>query len=208
MSKKLLSLTSTTVVLALGLTVAGSANATAILRADFDPSAHTYGLAGAVTNATTTTNGEVTLVNGVVRTTTAGNIVAPAYYDGNDASVIRINFSNPVSAFGLDWISFKSNPTLSVFDSSNNLLESLTLDWTAFPVATAASYPYGFIGLNEGANSIAYATIDTPLNGNELFVDNLIYQTAAVSVPEPASLSLLAIGAALLRRKQANQSVK
>jgi hypothetical protein len=101
----------------------------------------------------------------------------------------------------LDWDSNRQNPTLSVFDSGNHLLESLTLDWTTFP--RSPFFPFGFIGIDVGSNSIAYATIDTPLNGNELFVDNLIYQRAAV--PEPASLSLFAIGAlgaASLRRKQ------
>ena len=179
------------------------AEASAILRAEFNPTATTYGLDNAIFGSTTATNGDATLINGSVSTLNSGNLVGNSYYDGADASVIRINFLNPVAAFGLDWNSNNANPTLSVFNSANVLLESLTLDWTQFPAPDG--YPTGFIGLNVGINSIAYATIDTPRNGNELYVDNLIYQRTA-AVPVPATLPLLAIGAASLiaiRRRKA-----
>jgi len=38
------------------------------------------------------------------------------------------------------------------------------------------------------------ATIDTPLNGNELFVDNIIYQFEVSSVPAPAAIWLFGSG--------------
>lgn len=179
------------------------AEASPILRAAFDVGATTYDLTGASFNAVTASNGDATLSNGAVANTTLGAMVSPTFYDGGDASVIRIDFMNPVSAFGLDWFANNSNPTLSVFDSGNTLLESLTLNWLSFPILYG--FPTGFIGLNVGSNTIAYATIDTPLNGDELYVDNLIYQRAA-AVPGPATLPLLAIGAAglaTIRRRKA-----
>lgn len=203
MNDTLFSATHKTLVLALGLTAAcSSAQAAPILRAAFDPSATTYGLAGATLGATTASNGDATLTNGSVVGGGGGPFVAPIYYDGGDSSVIRIDFATPVSAFGFDWLANNQNPTLSVFDSGNNLLESLTLNWTTFPRLNGI-FPFGFIGIDVGSNSIAYATIDTPLNGSEIYLDNLIYQRAAV--PEPASLSLFAIGAlgaTSLRRKR------
>lgn len=179
------------------------AEASAILRTGFNPGATSYDLTGATSGSATATNGNATLSNGAVSGSSIGSELAPNYYDGNDSSVIRIDFLNPVSAFGLDWYANNANPTLSVFNSNNILLESLTLDWTQFPKFDG--YPIGFIGLNVGSNNIAYATIDTPLDGNELFVDNLIYQRSA-DVPEPATLPLMFIGtlgviAAIRRRK-------
>ncbi len=188
----------------LGLVLAlPQAEASAILRTGFNPGATNYDLTGATINSATATDGDATLSNGSVTGFSTGSVLAPSYYDGNDSSVIRIDFLNPVSAFGLDWYANNANPTLSVFNSSNVLLESLTLDWTQFPIS--ASFPIGFIGLNVGSNDIAYATIDTPLNGNELYVDNLIYQRSA-DVPEPATLPLMLIGAlgviAAIRRRK------
>jgi hypothetical protein len=180
------------------------AEASPILRAGFDVGATTYNLSGATTGSVTATDGDANLSNGSVASITIGSMVSPTYYDGGDSSVIRIDFLNPVSAFGLDWYSNNANPTLSVFDSGNTLLESLTLNWTSFP--TIDGFPTGFIGLDVGSNSIAYATIDTPLNGNELYVDNLIYQRTT-AVPEPATLPLAAIAAAgliAIRRRKAS----
>jgi hypothetical protein len=177
----------------LGLVLAlPNANASPILRAGFNANATTYNLSGATINSVTATNGDATLLNGIVSGYGNTSLPAPTYYDGGDSSVIRIDFLNPVSAFGLDWFANNANPTLSVFNSSNVLLESLTLDWTKF--SKVDSYPTGFIGLNVSSNAIAYATIDTPLNGGELYVDNLIYQRSA-TVPVPATLPLLCIGA-------------
>jgi len=177
--------------------------AASINRGDFNVGAGTYDLAG-VTNLTAApTNGEVTLTNGyTINVGSLGLLHNEAYYDGGDLSVIRIDFANAVSAFGLDWLASQANPTLSVFDSGNSLLESLTLDWTTFPLA--AGFPFGFIGINVGNNTIAYATIDTPLSGHELYIDNLIYQRVA-AVSAPATLPLLAIGGFALaaRRRKA-----
>lgn len=179
--------------------------AASINRVDFSAGAGTYDLTGVPDGTIAPTNGEVTLTNGVVQNVgSAGLLSGQVYYDGNDSSVIRIDFASPASAFGLDWLANNANPTLSVFDSGNSLLESLTLDWTTFPLVPGFPFSNGFIGINVGANAIAYATIDTPLNGNELYIDNLIYQAAAV--PAPATLPLLAIGGLALaarRRKSA-----
>lgn len=182
----------TAVAMGVGVVGANSVQAASISRAEFNPDAVNFNFESAAINSTTAADGNLSVINGrVTPLGSIGGLSGKSYYDGADSSVIRFDFLNPVSAFGLDFLANNANITLSIFNSANNLIESLTLDWTKLP---RVPFPYGFIGLNAGSNSIAYATIDTPLNGNELYVDNIIYQSTAV--PEPASmLGLLGIGA-------------
>ncbi|WP_353931230.1 PEP-CTERM sorting domain-containing protein [Okeanomitos corallinicola TIOX110] len=186
----------------------GNAQAASINRSDFNADAVNFDFESSAPNSTVATDGNVTVTNGrILSVGSIGSVSGNTYYDGADASVIRFDFLNPVSAFGLDFLANNADITLSIFDNANNLIENLTLDWTTLP--RAGGFPNGFIGLNAGSNSIAYATIDTPLNGNELYVDNLVYQYAtATAVPEPASLiGILGLGAfgvtSLRKRKTA-----
>jgi hypothetical protein len=130
---------------------------------------------------------------------------------------IRFDFLQPVWAFGTDFIAddtctpaffdpvicttgIVTDLTLSLFDSSDALIESLTVDITSLPRlpttgpnAAAADFPYGFLGLDAGSEIIAYATLSSALPADLALarVNNVIY----VRVPEPASLMLF--GAAL-----------
>ncbi|HLP90697.1 MAG TPA: PEP-CTERM sorting domain-containing protein [Nostocaceae cyanobacterium] len=198
-----------TTVIALGIGVIGtsSAQAASISRSDFNADAVNFDFESATLGSTDATDGTLTVTNGVVRNrgTSFGLVLGNSYYDGGDSSVIRFNFLNPVSAVGVDFTANVADTTLSIFDSANNLIDSLTLDRTTLPTISATSYPTSFIGLDAGSNLIAYATIDTPLNGNELYIDNIIYQS--VAVPEPASmLGLLGVGVlgtiSSIKRKQ------
>ncbi|WP_016951811.1 PEP-CTERM sorting domain-containing protein [Anabaena sp. PCC 7108] len=208
--QKLSMATAGAAVITLGL--AANAQAASINRSDFNPDAVNFDFASSAPSSTVATDGNLTVTNGVVLNIGSyGSLNGNTYYDGNDASVIRFDFLNPVSAFGLDFAANNADITLSIFDNVNNLIESLTLDWTTLPGSPFAT---GFIGLNAGSNSIAYATIDTPLNGNELYVDNLIYQyqSSPTSVPEPASLigilGLGAFGVTSLRKRKQTAAVK
>lgn len=194
------------IALGFGVIDTPSSQAASINRSDFNADAINFDFESTSTNSTTATDGNLTVTNGVTQNLgTFGYMSGKSYYDGFDSSVIRFDFLNSVSAFGVDFLANNANITLSIFDKADNLIDSLTLNWTTLPKEV---YPFGFIGLNAGSNSIAYATIDTPLNGNELYIDNIIYQTqTATSVPEPVSaLGLLAFGTlgagSMLKRKQ------
>ncbi|MBG1268907.1 PEP-CTERM sorting domain-containing protein [Nostoc sp. WHI] len=182
----------TAIALGFGVIGASSSQAASISRPDFNADAVNFDFESTAGGSLVATNGNLSVTNGVVFPIgSVGLVSGNAYYDGADSSIIRFDFLNPVSAFGLDFIANNADITLSIFDNADNLINSLTLDFTTLP---ALPFPSSFIGLNAGSNSIAYATIDTPLDGNELSVDNLIYQSTAV--PEPASmLGLLGVGA-------------
>ncbi|WP_414756736.1 hypothetical protein [Anabaena sp. CCY 9910] len=209
--KKLLIVTA--ISLGFGIASAGSSQAARIQRSEFNASAINVDFESSPMFQRTVSDGNLTVSNGVV--SFAGPVPddylsGKSYYDGGDSSVIRFDFLNPVSAVGTNFLAaYYSNTTLSIFDSANRLIESLTL--RGFGLPTVFSSPYGFIGLNAGSNLIAYATIDTPLNGSELFVDNIIYQTEnTTAVPEPSFISSL-LGVAFflsLKRKEQAKSAK
>jgi hypothetical protein len=165
-------------------------NAVSIARNEFKPSAVNY-----VPVLDNTTSGKRVLTDNTLLTITGGFVVflsispgdAYIYYDGYDNTTITMNFLDPVSALGMDWISNDASPTLSVYNAQNVLLDSLTLDWTQYPKKGSPLSPYGFIGIDVGQDAISYATIDTPIqSGNELFVGAWIYQSPGVT-PDFAS---------------------
>jgi len=202
--------------IAVGLIVFGivgmavTAGAIPISQTDFGPGAIVYGFDEASIDQETVTSGILTVKNGVVYPATFdGGMESPVYYDGGDPSVIRFDFSTPVPAVGASFYANKENITLSVYDSSDTVLESYTIDWTTLPRSTlSGQYPYGFIGIDYGSPSISYALVDTPLIGKELYVDNITYHPSA-PVPEPATLFLFSTGIAGLAwirlRRRRNQ---
>jgi PEP-CTERM motif len=181
------------IVIGFSIISSNAAHAASLSREDFNSQAVKFDFEGIPDNTSDVKAGNLSVTNGLTfNIGSFGLINGTSYYDGFDPSVIRFDFLKSVSAFGLDFIANNADITLSAFDKNNKLIESLTLDWTK--VVNLDGYPSSFIGLDVGSNSIAYATIDTPLNGNELYIDNVIYQHA--DVPEPASImGLLGLGA-------------
>ena len=115
-------------------------------------------------------------------TVTGGLLQADGY---NDYNGFTIDFTSDISALGMDIIRWKSSSiSMSVYDSADNLLEN--------HVFTVSTYP-DFIGLDVGNNSISWALINA---GDDIWVDNLIYQSENTSapVPEPATMLLLGTG--------------
>ena len=173
--------------------VVNIANAGLITRAEFGPSATEYDFTGTSPGQVIVGDGNLSLSNGSVEIVgTVGTLSGGAYYDGGDSSVIRLDFANAVSAVGLDFFVNSQPTTLSLFNSANLLIETTTLSHIGLPIAVSGGAPYGFIGLNVGSAIISYATIDTPLIGLELYIDNIIYQSS--SIPEPSTLAILALG--------------
>ncbi|GEM_PF-4340969 len=195
-------------VLSLGLIQVNSAEAASFDRSDFNPDATVVDFDGASGN--TFTDGNLSVTNGFI--TNTSTVFSPAvtdegYYDGNNGALVRLDFLEEVSALGMDFATRPSlDMILSVFDKSNNLIESITLDTDSLPKAPSNNFnPIGFIVLDVGSNLISYATIDTPAFGDEFIIDNVVYQSAAQSVPEPASmlgiLAVTSLGAASVKRK-------
>lgn len=86
--------------------------ASPIARAGFGPDAVGFDFGSAAVNATTATDGFLTVSNGrVLNVGSVGPLSGNSYYDGaDDASGIRFSFATPVSAVGTDFIA--NAPTL------------------------------------------------------------------------------------------------
>ncbi len=207
---KLIRLLSTTICsLGLVLSTLPAANAAPIARDSFGPNAVNYNFDGTQFGVTTATDGFMTVSNGVVLN--VPNAITTSYFDGGDASPIRMDFASPISALGLDFFSNFADTGLGLFDAGNNLLSWLILSTNQLSgcsiPSTNISGLCGFIGVDFGSNSVAYALIDTPLQGSELLIDNIIYQTTEVS--EPTTFALMGLGLLglfLSRRKSTSQT--
>jgi hypothetical protein len=189
----------------IAVSFSSAAMATSIDQGGFGPSAVIYDFSGDTPGDTIVTDGMLTVSNGSVDGNFWDGVTSPSYGDGGDVSVITLEFESSVSAVGMNFIANDNDITLSVYNSLNVLLDSYTIDWTTLPISTQGmtGFPYGFIGLDVGGSNISSAQIDTPLEGVELYIDNIIYQAAA-PVPEPATMLLLGsglIGIAGFRRK-------
>ena len=181
--------------LVLGATVA---NAGQITRQDFGPNASNYGFESATFDAPTASDGLMTVSRGTVSQipVPVSNLLSTPYIKGmlfvTYAPVapydpIKLQWSSPISAVGIEILTdLDKDVTLQLFDTTNQLLESLTIlsaDLTHESFANT-----GFIGIDYGTNRVASALISG--NGTDLQIDSVIYQT----VPEPGTFALLAIG--------------
>jgi len=132
------------------------------------------------------------------------------WVNGGPIATMRFTFGDaPVSAVGAFMnycINFgqagcgTNGVSLSALDSSFNVLESYRLDLLA-PISTPAATNAGeFRGISRGTADI-YAF---EFSGGGMF-DNLVFTNPPRTVPEPATIGLLAFGLlamALLRRKR------
>ena len=116
-------------------------------------------------------------------------------YGGNGFGSLTFDFDGGTSAFGFTWGMAESFASwnLSAYDSSNNLIESYILP------STGPSNAGEFYGIS--ASDISYATLSWNGSYDWIAVDDFTYVS---SVPEPATLGLLALGLLGLRasRKQ------
>ncbi|MEI8018233.1 MAG: PEP-CTERM sorting domain-containing protein [Schlesneria sp.] len=181
--------------LVLGATVA---NAGQITRQEFSPNAINYGFESATFEATTASDGVMTVSQGTVSqipvpisnslsTPYIKGMIFVTYSPGAPVNPIKLEWSSPISAVGIEILTnLDKDVTLELFDGTNQLLESLTIlsaDLTHESFANS-----GFIGIDYGTNRVASALISG--NGTDLQIDSVVYQ----SVPEPGTFSLLVLG--------------
>jgi PEP-CTERM motif len=188
------------------LLVADVAAASPITRAGFTASAVNFDFGPA--NAGTLTNGVVTAVGNLDNTLTSNNFVASNVIESANSVGIRLNFASPVSAVGMDFFSNNTPTTLSIFTSANVLIESVTISNVGLPIGSPFSFPFGFIGLDAFNPIIDHAIINGGLGANVVDerIDNVVYQVTAV--PEPASLTLVALGLAGAVRRIRRRSLQ
>ena len=181
--------------LVLGATVA---NAGQITRQEFGPNASNYGFESATFEATTASDGLMTVSQGTVSQVPVpvSNSLSTPYFKGMifvtyspvaPYNPIKLEWSSPISAVGIEILTdLDKDVTLELFDATNQLLESLTIlsaDLTNESFANS-----GFIGIDYGTNRVASALISG--NGTSLYIDSVAYQ----AVPEPGAFVLFVLG--------------
>lgn len=115
-----------------------------------------------------------------------------AYLDNDQGATsgFRFDFASIVNAFAFNFGASDEIWTLTAFDASGHIIESVRA-----PV-TNGSNAGDYIGLADPG--IKYATLTTSFN-DWVFVDNFVYAAALVrssAVPEPGSIALIGLGIA------------
>jgi hypothetical protein len=113
-----------------------------------------------------------------------------------------LSFANGISGFlgELNWSTGAGgDASIQIFDSSNNLLESLTLESDGINLVAP-----GYYGFSRATADIA----SVRFNEEYIGVRNILTSQASSVVPEPASYALVALGLAgfaIARRKTAKK---
>lgn len=156
-------------------------------------------------NATSYTVGDVTF------STTSGTLRIAPFGEGGSSwlgsgqtlttrdtgnSAFSIAFANPVSAFGMDWGAANPSWNVSLYDSANNLLETLVF----VGGDTGATYSEFYGAQHAGISRVEL----TSLGGYDwVIVDDFTYVAGRNQVPEPGSMALVAlamVGLGVVRR--------
>jgi hypothetical protein len=135
------------------------------------------------------------------------NDKALAEYPNNDASPFTITFANPVSAVGSFLGMGKEGTvdtlTLTAMNVSNDVLAVLSVKTASWADDRNRE---GLWGIRSSSADIAKITIrnDSYVNyANALIFDTLQWSSQPTSIPEPATIGILSLGAlSLIRRKR------
>lgn len=118
----------------------------------------------------------------------------------DDGGAIDIRFDTLASSV-YGYFTYLDGLTLSAYDSADNLLLSVTSTWRsnlADGSGDAGSLANELLGIDFGVDSIARLVIRGAADGGSFVLDDLTVGTAAVAIPEPATLPLVALGLAAL----------
>lgn len=151
-------------------------------------------------------------ISGVTFTAVAGLLSIADYTSGGiyggsgkdletsvSTSAFRIDFANPVSAFGTVWGGANEDWTVRLFNSSNALLETMVFLGGDGGQATYVEF-YG--ASNTDIKSVTFDIIAGSFGTDWVKLDNFQFVPSAVvnpqPVPEPATLLLLGSGLATI----------
>jgi len=110
-----------------------------------------------------------------------------AYLGSPSGQSFVIDFATTVSAFGFSWGAADQSWVMSLFDTSNSLLETIS-------IAAQTTPHIGFIGADN--IGISKVTMTVGSGFDYIILDDFQYVTENMSVPEPLSIALFGLGLA------------
>lgn len=114
----------------------------------------------------------------------------------DDGGAIGITFDAPVQAV-TGRFTYGGTLTILAYDSADQLIAAATSQWNsnvADGTGDIGSMTNELLGLTSAGGLISRIVIGTTLGSGSLVLDDLAVTTAAVDVPEPGTLLLVALG--------------